>query len=155
VIAGPKVLTTTTDRLAGLHRAAREHGRTLPPQRIAYADFDRDSGAAATERLLAGTPDLTAIVALNDAMAVGALSVLRGRGVAVPEQVSVIGFDDMPIARDVTPALTTVRLPLTDMGARAMALALDGPFDGAERPARVEVAAATLVRRDSAQRLTS
>ncbi len=59
---------------------------------------------------------------------------------------SVFGFDDMPVARDVTPALTTVRLPLVEMGARAMALALD---PGAANP-RIESLAAELVRRDSA-----
>jgi LacI family transcriptional regulator len=146
VIAGPKVLTTTTDRLAGLRRAAREHGRTLPAKRVVYADFDRDSGARAAVELLDGTPDLTAIVALNDSMAIGALGVLRARGVPVPEAVSVTGFDDMPVARDVTPALTTVRLPLADMGARAMTLALDQP---AKAP-RVEKAAAEVIRRESA-----
>jgi len=151
IIAGPRVLTTTTDRLTGLRRAAKALGRSLPPKRITFADFDRDSGAAAAEQLLADSPDLTAIVALNDSMAVGALSVLRSRGIAVPQQVSVVGFDDMPIARDVTPALTTVRLPLADMGARAMALALDDA--GAQD--RIEPAMAVLVRRDSSQPLTS
>jgi LacI family transcriptional regulator len=73
---------------------------------------------------------------------------LRSRGIAVPERVSVVGFDDMPIAQDVTPALTTVRLPLADMGARAMSLALQPPADGRQR--RVEEVGAELVRRDSA-----
>ncbi|MEK8105645.1 substrate-binding domain-containing protein [Micromonospora sp. M12] len=94
-----------------------------------YAEFDRDGGAEATARLLDADPELTAIVALNDSMAIGALATLRSRSMAVPQQVSVVGFDDMPIARDVTPALTTVRLPLVDMGVRAMSLVL-----GAEVP---------------------
>ncbi|MER7001867.1 LacI family DNA-binding transcriptional regulator [Dactylosporangium sp. NPDC000555] len=147
VIAGPRVLTTTTDRLAGLRRAAREFGRTVPARRIAYAGFDRDGGAEATAALLDASPDLTAIVALNDSMAVGALSTLRERGIAVPERISLIGFDDMPIARDVTPALSTVRLPLTEMGARAMSLALDNG-GGASR---TEPVPAVLVRRASSQ----
>src|SRR6266511_2885188 len=100
VIAGPAVLTTTSDRLAGLRRAAREHGRTLPARRVAYANFDRDGGAAAAARLLDANPGLTAIVALNDSMAVGALAALRSRGLAVPDDVTVVGFDDMPVARD-------------------------------------------------------
>jgi LacI family transcriptional regulator len=145
VVAGPAVLTTTSDRLAGLRRAAREHGSTVPGRRIAYADFDRDGGAAAAAGLLDADPGLTAIVALNDSMAVGALATLRSLGRAVPGDVSVTGFDDMPIARDVTPALTTVRLPLAEMGARAMAIALEA--DGDER--RVERIPAELVRRAS------
>src|SRR6266511_3034091 len=145
VIAGPAVLTTTTDRLAGLRRAAREHHRSLGARRVAYANFDRDSGAAAAARLLDANPDLTAIIALNDSMAIGALAMLRSRGRSVPEDVTVVGFDDMPIARDVTPALTTVRLPLVDMGERAMTIALSAPGDGP----RVERMAAEVVRRAS------
>lgn len=145
VVAGPRVLTTTTDRLTGLREALAAHGRQLPEQLVRYADFDRDSGAEATAALLDAEPALTAIAALNDSMAIGALSLLRSRAVAVPDQVSVFGFDDMPMARDVTPALTTIRLPLVEMGARAMALALDG---GSAAP-RVESLTAELVRRDS------
>ncbi|MER5454429.1 LacI family DNA-binding transcriptional regulator [Micromonospora sp. NPDC002389] len=145
VVAGPQVLTTTTDRLTGLREGLTAHGRDLPEHRIRYAEFDRDSGAAATAALLDAEPELTAIAALNDSMAIGALALLRSRGLAVPDRVSVVGFDDMPMARDVTPTLTTIRLPLVEMGARAMALALD---PGADRP-RVESLAAELVRRDS------
>lgn len=126
VIAGPRNLTTTTDRLSGVRRAANDEGVPLPAKRIHYADFTRDGGARAAVALLDAEPDLTAIIALNDSMAVGALAVLRERGLDVPGQVSVTGFDDMPIARDVTPALTTVRLPLVEMGERAMSLALGG-----------------------------
>ncbi|GAA3456840.1 LacI family DNA-binding transcriptional regulator [Dactylosporangium matsuzakiense] len=151
VIAGPKVLTTTTDRLAGLRRAAREFRGTVPARRVAYAGFDRDGGAEAITALLDSSPDLTAVVALNDQMAVGALSTLRARGIAVPDQISLIGFDDMPIARDVTPPLTTVRLPLAEMGARAMSMALDHTHS-ADTP-RIEPAQATLVRRESTRSL--
>jgi LacI family transcriptional regulator len=143
VIAGPRNLTTTTDRLSGLSRAARRHGQELSTSHIVYADFDRDGGAAAAASLLARHPTLTAIAALNDSMAVGALACLRG----MPRKVSVTGFDDMPIARDVTPALTSVRLPLAEMGARAMTLALAE----AGTEARVERIGAELIRRESTQ----
>jgi LacI family transcriptional regulator len=139
VVAGPRQLTTTTDRLTGLRRAAAEHGAPLQSRRIAYADFTRDGGAEATAALLDAEPDLTAVLALNDSMAVGALAVLRERGIAVPGLVSVTGFDDMPIARDVTPALTTVRLPLVQMGERAMSLALGGAELGHVERAEAEV----------------
>jgi LacI family transcriptional regulator len=145
VVAAPRQLTTTTDRLAGLRRAAREHHRTLPARRIEYAEFDRDGGAVATAALLDADPRLTAIVALNDSMAIGALAVLRDRGLAVPGDVSVVGFDDMPIARDVTPPLTTVRLPLVEIGARAITIALDTP----QQSPRVEEVAAEVVHRES------
>lgn len=145
VVAGPKVLTTTTDRLAGLRRAAKEFGQSVPPKRVIYANFDRDSGAVASAELLDGNPGLTAIVALNDAMAIGVLATLRERGIAIPSDMSVMGFDDMPIAQDVLPPLTTVRLGMPEMGMRAMALALGPP---APEP-RVERLPVALVRRAS------
>lgn len=137
VIAGPRALTTTTDRLSGIRRAAAETGVTL--EHVVYADFTRDGGAAAAAELLAAAPDLTAILALNDSMAVGTLATLRERGIAVPGQISVTGFDDMPIARDMTPTLTTVRLPLVGMGERAMALALGDEPVPASEPATAEL----------------
>jgi LacI family transcriptional regulator len=145
VVSGPKVLTTTTDRLAGVRRAAKERGPGVPAPRVVHADFSRDGGAAATRQLLESYRGMTAILALNDSMAVGALSVLRAARIRVPEEVSVVGFDDMPIAVDVTPSLTTVRLPLIDMGTRAMTLALD-----TEAPAdRREIVEVSLVWRES------
>ncbi|WP_305784341.1 LacI family DNA-binding transcriptional regulator [Symbioplanes lichenis] len=143
VIAGPGHLTTTTDRLAGVRAAAREHKRRLTARQIEYAGFDRAGGMAATARLLDRNPGLTAIAALNDSMAIGALACLRERGLRVPEDISVIGFDDMPVSVDVTPPLSTVRLPLEDLGVRAMSLVLGTPSD----TPRVEHAAASLVLR--------
>jgi LacI family transcriptional regulator len=140
VIAGPAYLTTTADRLTGVRRAARKHRVKLPKERIVHSDFTRDGGVATTSRILAEFPTVTAIAALNDSMAVGALACLRESD----RRVAVIGFDDMPIARDVTPSLTSVRLPLTEMGERAMRLAL-----GAADEPRVEHVAAELVRRES------
>ena len=83
-------------------------------------------------------------------MAIGALSVLRDRGLAVPADVSVVGFDDMPIARDVTPRLTTVRLPLVEIGARAITLALEPPTIPP-----VEEAPAEVIHRESLARHAS
>lgn len=146
VIAGPRQLTSTADRLAGLRAAAQEAGTTITAKRVAYADFTRDGGAAAAQALLKAEPGLTAIAALNDAMAVGALSHLRARGIGVPDEFSVVGFDDMPVAGDVTPRLTTIRLPLVEMGIRAMAMALD---EAAGSGIRVEHLDATLIIRES------
>jgi len=141
VIAGPAELTTTADRLDGVRRAARAHRRRLPKQRIVHADFTREGGAAAATQLLTEHPSLSGIVALNDSMAVGALAAFRSAG----RPISLVGFDDMPIAQDVTPALTSVRLPLTEIGERAMTLALSEPGDGP----RAEHVGAELIRRES------
>lgn len=142
VITGPPALTTTHDRLNGMRRAARKFRRKLPNSHIVHSDFTRDGGAAATTQLLSDFPDVTAIAALNDSMAVGALFALRS---IKDRRVAVIGFDDMPIARDVTPSLTSVRLPLTELGERAMRLALGAAGEGP----RTERVAAVLVPRES------
>jgi LacI family transcriptional regulator len=117
-------LTTTRDRLDGLAAGLAEFGITVPPERIIPTDFSRDAGAAAMAQLLDAGIDATCTVALNDMTAIGALRTLRARGIDVPGSMSVAGFDDIPIASDITPALTTVRLPLEELGRLAVELAL-------------------------------
>lgn len=124
VISGPDVLTTTRDRLDGLRQALAARRVAISDKLTVAGDFSRDSGAVAARELWQRSRKFTAIAALNDEMAVGALSALREMGVDVPGQVSVIGFDDIPAARDVTPALSTIRIPLIEMGAKAMTIAL-------------------------------
>jgi LacI family transcriptional regulator len=125
VISGPPKLTTTRDRMEGFRQGLRERGLELPDDAVVPGDFGRDSGEAGVAALLDRCPGLTAVFALNDQMAVGALAALRRRGIRVPEDVSLAGFDDMAIARDVTPQLTTVRVPMEEMGMRAMEMALE------------------------------
>jgi LacI family transcriptional regulator len=145
VIGGPPLLTTTRDRISGLVGAMRERGVELDDSHLVYSDFTRDGGGAAAARLLDADPGITALAALNDPMAIGALALLTERGIAVPDRVSVAGFDDIPISRDVTPALTTVRVPMAELGARALALTL-----GSEHTdLRVERVACELVVRAS------
>jgi LacI family transcriptional regulator len=150
VIGGPPLVTTSRDRLDGFRSGLRDYGISLAPEQIAACDFTRDGGRRAAGQLIERDPELTAIFALNDPMAVGALAALRERGVAVPDQISVVGFDDIPLAADITPALTTVRVPMIEMGARAMTLALE-PSDAELRvehlPTEVIVRASSGPRR--------
>jgi LacI family transcriptional regulator len=129
VISGPPQLTTTRDRLEGFRQGLRERGLDLPSEAVLPGDFSRNSGEAAGEELLRRALPVTAVFALNDQMAVGALSAFRRAGLRVPQDVSLAGFDDMAIARDVTPTLTTVRVPMEEMGVRAMEMALQAPGD--------------------------
>jgi LacI family transcriptional regulator len=124
VAAGTPALTTVTDRLAGVAAALRAHGLSLDDMPVVHTDFTRDGGRAAADKIIDDHPATTAIVALNDAMAMGVLSALRSRRIAVPERMSVVGFDDVSVAADLAPSLTTVRLPMTDMGRMALDLAL-------------------------------
>jgi LacI family transcriptional regulator len=125
-IAGPPDFSTTTERSAGHREALAEAGIEREAALTACGHFSRDGGYAATEALLRSGADLTAIFAANDLMAVGALAALRAAGLRVPADVSLVGFDDVPAVRDICPALTTVRVPMREMGRRCMGLALAG-----------------------------
>ncbi len=124
VISGPPLLTTNRDRLDSFRGALAEAGVALPRTHIVEANFSRDGGREAMHALIEHVPDITAVFALNDPMAVGALAALRERSIRVPDDVSVIGFDDIPFTRDTTPTLSTVHVPIVEMGVRAMELAL-------------------------------
>ncbi|WP_117215142.1 LacI family DNA-binding transcriptional regulator [Allorhizocola rhizosphaerae] len=124
VVAGPEELTTVADRLAGAAEALAVHGLSLDRLPVAYADFTCPGGREAAARILRERSTPTAIIALNDAMAIGVLSALRAQRVRVPDEISVVGFNDVSIAQDLAPSLTTVRLPLAEMGRQALAMAL-------------------------------
>ena len=126
-VAGPPNLSTTQDRLEGYLDALASSGVAPDPSLIAIGDFTREGGYQAAAGLLAAGVAFTAVSAANDLAAVGVLACLRDRGLRVPADVSVAGFDDVPVARDVTPALTTVRVPMVEMGRRSMRLALRDP----------------------------
>jgi LacI family transcriptional regulator len=125
VIGGPAHLTTSTDRLTGFRSGLEDAGVELPDVHVVEGDFTREGGARGAALLLDRVPGITAIWALNDVMAVGALRTLRERGLRVPDEVSLCGFDDIPLATDVAPELSTVRVPMVEMGSRALGLALD------------------------------
>jgi LacI family transcriptional regulator len=133
VVAGPELLSTVADRLAGVLDELSDAGVPRADVVIERDAFSRDGGVAATKRLLERAERPTAILALTDVMAMGALSVLREAGRSVPAEISVMGFDDVTVAADLAPALTTVRLPMADMGAMALQLTLRPP---AARPRR-------------------
>lgn len=147
IATGSRALTTVADRLAGVEAAFEAAGLRFADAPLVEAEFTRAGGKAAAEEILARHGDVTAVLALNDDMAIGVLSVLRARGMAVPGQVSVSGFDDVAVAQDLAPALTTVRLPMAEMGEQALLLALKAP--GA-RPRRRHVGHQLVVRDSTA-----
>ncbi|WP_250038042.1 LacI family DNA-binding transcriptional regulator [Paractinoplanes maris] len=111
-ITGPQDTGGGVDRLQGYHDALIAHGLTIDPGLIAHGDWSRESGAAAMRTLLAHDPGLDAVFVASDAMAEGALRVLREAGRDVPGDVRVVGFDDSGLAATTEPPLTTVRHPL-------------------------------------------
>jgi DNA-binding LacI/PurR family transcriptional regulator len=145
-IAGPLDMTAATDRLTGYHRALAAAGQ--PAGQVAYGRFTRESGEQAMAELLERAPDLDAVFAANDMMAIGALRVLRAAGRRVPEDVSLVGYDDIELAQHTEPALTTIRQPIAEQ-ARTMTELLLTQIGGG--PVRDPVILPTeLVERDSA-----
>lgn len=112
-IAGPQDMVAGIERLSGYRQALSGSDRRSI---VAVGDFTRESGAAAMRQLLHDDPDVDAVFAASDLMADGALRTLRQAGRRVPDDVALIGFDDIEIARYTEPTLTTVRQPIVEMG---------------------------------------
>ena len=135
VLGGPPDLLTAQDRVAGFTGALARAGVEVDGG-VLHGSFTRDGGYASMAELLDRGTRARCVFAVNDVMAVGAMSALRDRGIAMPGQVCVAGFDDIVTSRDVTPSLTTVRLPLEAVGASALDLVLR-PSSPAPRVQRV------------------
>lgn len=130
VLAGPEDLLTARDRTDGFLDV-------IPGARVVHGAFSRDGGYETMAAMLASGERPGCVFAVADVMAVGAMAAMRDAGVEPGAGIAVAGFDDIPLVQDVTPSLTTVALPLAEIGARALELALadDGdasapPFDG-------------------------
>jgi DNA-binding LacI/PurR family transcriptional regulator len=147
-IAGPTDMTAAADRLAGWRQAMGEAG--LSDDAVEHGDFTEDSGERAARAILERHPDIDGLVVASDLMAAGALRVLNATGRRVPDDVALVGYDDLGVAERTTPPLTTVRQPVGAMAERATRLLLER-VDGRDgsHPMRV-IIPPTLVRRDSA-----
>lgn len=146
-IRGPAGNHDAAERLRGYREAlARRAGARGVEVR---GDFREETGYAAAKEILGARALPTAVFAANDAMAIGLLSAFRERQVRVPEDMALGGFDDIPIARFITPPLTTVRVPITELGARATARLMHALEGNGAHPARREILGTTLVVRSS------
>ena len=146
-LSGPAGNIEAEERAEGYRAAIARHALT---PRIIPGDFMEESGAAAVEVLLRDLDAVDALFAANDMMAIGALMALRRAGVAVPHAIAVAGFDDIPLARLVSPGLTTMRTGIAGVGARAIAR-LAGAIAGDTGDA-VEVSTPELVTRETTAR---
>mgnify|MGYP000983334286 FL=1 len=124
-IAGPEEMPLCHYRLQGYVQALRRSGITVDPHYIARGNFTYEAGASALEQLLALPVPPTAIFCHSDIMALGALSLAKRRGLKVPEDLSIIGFDNISLSEFCDPPLTTVAQPRFDIGREAMLLLLD------------------------------
>lgn len=118
-ISGPDTFRSSHERGRGFREGLAEHGLTLADAYVRQGAYTFESGVEAASSLLSMADRPTAIFAGNDEMAIGVMKAARDRGLDVPRDLSIVGFDDLPMASRVWPNLTTVRLPIRDMGRMA------------------------------------
>ena len=148
IIKGAPGNYDAAERLRGYRSALRDAGINPVRALERNGDFTEAGGYAATRELLAMNPRPTAIFAANDSMAIGALSALRESGVRVPEEMAVAGFDDIPLARYMDPPLSSVKVPISNLGARAVEILLHGiAHKNGHHPKRERVATELVIRR--------
>jgi DNA-binding LacI/PurR family transcriptional regulator len=150
VISGPKELWTAQQRLAGYREAFAASGWDPDDVPVLIGDYRQYSGSELAAKALAGIADErpTALLCANDLMAIGAMEYCKLAGIRVPEDVSVVGFDDLPFACLLTPRLTTVRQPAHEMGHRAATLLFD-ILEGKSDPEPVDPFPVAVQVRDS------
>jgi len=149
LITGPHGFRSAGERRQGFEDALAEAGIKLPRSLIADGNYTFESGITATQSLLDVSPPPTAIFACNDDMAAGVLLAARQRGLSVPEQLSIIGFDDQPLVARLWPPLTTVHWPMESM-ARSAALKLIADMIGEDNDVEEpSMFVSTLVKRGS------
>lgn len=152
-IAGPQDTSTGHTR-AVVFRDASEAAGTRDDELVEHAEvFAVEAGRTACHRLLERRSDVTALFAANDLLAIGCLRALRDRGISVPEGMSLVGFNDMPLVDLIEPPLTTLRVPKHEMGRRAGQMLLDLIQQPTRRPSKgrqvVELAPELIVRRST------
>ena len=122
-ITGPQSMVAGVERLTGYHNALINRGVAIDPTLIVEGNFTEHGGYLAMQQLLDRNPD--AVFAANDVMAVGAMRAITQAGLKIPQDVAVVGFDDVPLAAQLQPALTTVRQPKRRAGAAAATMLID------------------------------
>ena len=138
-IRGPRALTDSSPRWRGIRHCARSYGLEIDSHLVADLPESRDplssfeAGQKLTEDLIRQKRAFTALLAFDDMSAFGAIRALSRSGIRVPDQCSVIGFDDVATSALYTPSLTTVRQPMEDMGASAVAIVIEGINAGLEK----------------------
>ena len=150
LISGPQDMIAGRDRLDGYRKALEAAGLGFDDAMVEEGDFSETSGATAMRALLERRPDLDAVFASSDLMALGALRVLRENGRRVPQDVALVGFDDGPLAAISDPPLTTVHQPMEQLGREMARLLLAQIQDGVPERSEQLVLDTQLVRRGSA-----
>ncbi len=153
-ISGPSHIETARNRISGFRRGLAEAGIRLPVRYVQEARFNTEGGFAAATELLSLNPRPTAIFASSDMLAIGALEAVRAKKLRCPDDVSIIGFDDLDFSRFTEPALTTIFQPGYHIGSLACQLLLDR-VRGASHPPEQKILTTELRIRNSVRTLAS
>jgi LacI family transcriptional regulator len=143
-VTGPLDSTAAQDRKQGYLDALRERGQPVEEALIVGGDFTQAGGYEAMQRLLPRQPD--AVFVASDTMAMGALQAIRGAGLTVPDDIALVGFDDLPQSTMVDPPLTTVRQPIRRMGALAVEMLVECLENEADSPRHIVLPTELVIR---------
>jgi len=149
-LGGVEKATSVTDRLAGYRRALNEAGLAINPAHIFYDSFTYESGCAMAKQALEASPRPTALFGTNNLIAVGAFHALRALGLRVPEDISLVAFDDIPEFMVIDPFFTVVLQPAYEIGRQAALLLLERlAGEGARLPQEIILPTQLVIRRSS------
>jgi LacI family transcriptional regulator len=149
LLAGPQKSWSGRNRVLGYQAGLRKHGLPYDPEIIFHCDPDTQCGYQTTSQLLKDQTEVTAIIAYNDLVAVGALQACNDLNRTIPGDIAIIGFDDIPLASYVTPPLSTIRYPKQEIGSAAMRTLIDAMETG-EMPSSTIIYRPELILRSSA-----
>ena len=145
-IAGPSSITPSAERITGYRKALEQAGLPFDEAMLIRGDYHAESGMEITKSILQMDPRPTAIFALNDLMALGALRAASEANCSVPKDVAVVGYDDLELARFTSPPLTTIAQPKKEIGAQALTLLVDRISQKNRSPHRVVLPPELIVR---------
>ncbi len=148
-IAGPSTITPSAERITGYQKALEEAGLPCDENLILRGDYHAQSGLDVTNAILNMTPRPTAIFALNDLMALGALRAASEAGYFIPKDLAVVGYDDLELSRFTSPPLTTISQPKKEISAQAVSLLVQRLSGKSESPSRVVLPPQLIVRRST------
>ncbi len=151
-VVGPSDLTPSAGRIAGFRSVLAEAGIELPANQLVRGNGRHDGGFRAVAELLERHTEFTAIFAFNDEMAIGVIGALQRAGKRVPDDVSVIGFDDIPYAAAIFPSVTTIAQPIAEMGKTGLDMLLNRIRNPDRQPRRV-LLSTRLMERESVGRV--
>ena len=148
-IAGPSNITPSAERIIGYRKALEQAGLSYDENLVLRGDYHAQSGMEITHSILLMTPRPTAIFALNDLMALGALRAAAEAGYSVPRDLAVVGYDNLELTRFTNPPLTTISQPKKEVGAQAVNLLVDRISQKSRPPSRLVLAPELIIRRST------